>query len=303
MPNRDIQAGWNYHNETKHSYRSIRTSPHLLDWANQPLPFKIYPKLELIPLPREFSETGVPALAAIARVDQRRNAVPDLQAVSQLLYFSAGITRRGTFPGGEIYFRAAACTGALYEIELYLACGSLPDLDAGLYHYAANEFGLRKLRSGDFRGVLVEATGHESSVAYAPVIVICTGTYWRNAWKYQARTYRHLGWDNGTILANLLAMSTALELPAKVICGFVDADVNQLLDVDTEREVAFSLVSIGRVADSPPTPPKHISSLGLETVAISKHEVDYPAMRVMHAVSSLLTPEEVAGWRGRGSTD
>jgi SagB-type dehydrogenase family enzyme len=297
MPNRDIQAGWNYHNETKHSHRSIRTNPHFLDWANQPLPFKIYPKLELIPLPREFSETGVPALGAIARVAQRDNAVPDLRTLSQLLYFSAGITRRRTFPGGQIYFRAAACTGALYEIELYLACGPLPDLDAGLYHYAAGEFGLRKLRSGDFRGALVEATSHESSVVSAPVIVICTGTYWRNAWKYQARTYRHFGWDNGTILANLLAMSTALEFPARVVCGFADGDVNQLLDLDTVREVAFSLVSIGRVTDSPPAPPQLIPSLRLETVPLSRKEVDYPAMRVMHGASLLLSPEEVAGWR------
>ena len=172
-----------------------------------------------------------------------------------LLYFSAGVTRRRTFPSGEIYFRAAACTGALYEIELYLSCGHLPELDAGLYHYAAGEFGLRRLRAGDFRHTLVEATGSESSIAQAPVIVICTGTYWRNAWKYQARAYRHFGWDNGTILANLLAMSAALELLAKVICGFIDADVNRLLDVDIEREVAYSLVSVGRVADLPSAPP------------------------------------------------
>jgi SagB-type dehydrogenase family enzyme len=298
MANSDPRAGWSYHNATKHSHRSVRTNTHFLDWANQPLPFKIYPKLELVPLPQKFRKAGIPAIKAIAELAQRDNAVPDLQTLSQLLDFSAGITRRRTFTGGEIYFRAAAGTGALYEIELYLACGPLPDLEAGLYHYAADEFGLRRLRAGDFRRVLVEATADESSIVHAPVIVICTGTYWRNAWKYQARTYRHFGWDNGTILANLLAMSTALDFPAKVICGFVDADVNRLLDVDTDREVAFSLVSIGRVADSPPVPPENVSPLGLETVPLSEREVDYPAMRVMHAASSLLSPDEVAGWRG-----
>jgi len=295
--NRDIQAGWSYHNATKHSHRSVHASPHFLDWPNQPLPFKIYPNLELIPLPRELRQIGVPALRAVGEVGDRDNSIPDLQSLSELLYFSAGVTRRRAFPGGEIYFRAAACTGALYEIELYLACGPLQDLDPGLYHYAAGEFGLRRLRAGDVRHTLVQATGGESSVAHAPVIVICTGTYWRNAWKYQARTYRHFGWDNGTILANMMAMSTALGLPAKVICGFVDADVNGLLDVDTEHEVAFSLVSIGRVADLPSVPPPAISPLGLETVPLSGKEVDYPAMRVMHTASSLLLPGEVAGWR------
>jgi SagB-type dehydrogenase family enzyme len=297
MANSDIQAGWNYHNTTKHSPRSVRANPHFLDWANQPLPFKIYPKLETIALPRELREIGVPALRAVVEVVQPDNSVPDLQTLSELLYFSAGVTRRRTFPGGEIYFRAAACTGALYEIELYLACRPLPDLDAGLYHYAAGEFGLRRLRAGDFRRTLVEATRGEASIAQAPVIVICTGTYWRNAWKYQARTYRHFGWDNGTILANLLAMSGALQFPAKVVCGFVDADVNKLLDVDTEREVAFALVSVGHVADSRSGPTGSISPLGLETVPLSRREVDYPAMKTMHEASSLLTSESVVGWR------
>ena len=121
MLNADIQASWNYHNATKHSRSSVHANPHFLDWANQPLPFKIYPKLDLIPLPRELREIGVPALSAIAQVAQRDNAVPDLQTLSELLYFSAGVTRRRTFAGGEIYFRAAACTGALYEVELYLS--------------------------------------------------------------------------------------------------------------------------------------------------------------------------------------
>jgi SagB-type dehydrogenase family enzyme len=302
MENRDIQAGWDYHNATKHSRRSVRTNPHFLDWANQPLPFKVYPKLDLIPLPRELREIHVPALTAVAEVAQRDNAFPDLQTLSELLYFSAGVTRHRMVPGGEIYFRAAACTGALYEIELYLVCGPLADLEAGLYHYAAGEFGLRKLRAGDFRHTLVETTAGEASIAHAPVMVICTGTYWRNSWKYQARTYRHFGWDNGTILANMLAMSTTLEFPAKVICGFVDADINRLLDLDTEREVAFSLVSIGRIAGLPSASPAEISPLRLETVPLSRKEVDYPAMRIMHEASSLLTPEDVANWRGRALT-
>jgi SagB-type dehydrogenase family enzyme len=297
MANPEIQAGWSYHDATKHSHRSVHSNRHFLDWANQPLPFKIYPKLDLIPLPRELRQTEVPAMRAIAAVAEGNSALPNLQSLSQLLYFSAGLTRRRTFSGGEIYFRAAACTGALYEIELYFACGLLPDLEAGLYHYAASEFGLRRLRAGDFRRALVEATANESSIVHAPVIVICTGTYWRNAWKYQARTYRHFGWDNGTILANLLTISNALGLPTKVICGFVDADVNRLLDLDPEREVAFSLVSIGHFADSTTAPLEDISPLGLETIPLSKKEVDYPAMRVMHAASSLLSREEVEGWR------
>src|SRR5882724_12102278 len=273
--NRNSEAAWAYHEATKHSYVSIRANPHFLDWANQPLPFKVYPTLERLRLPGEVRPTGIAALSAIAEsVPADPVAVPDLGAVAQLLYLSAGITRQRKYPGGEIYFRAAACTGALYEVELYLVCGDLANLQAGVYHFAAAEFGLRQLRAGDYRSVLVEATGGESAIAHAPLTIVCTCTYWRNAWKYQDRTYRHFGWDNGTLLANLLAVATALGLPARVVCGFVDATVNNLMGVDTQREVAFSIVALGYGSTLPPTTAPGISPLRLETVPLSRSEVD-----------------------------
>ena len=298
--NRDLAAAWRYHNSTKHSYASIRTNPHILDWDNKPLHFKIYPTLEVTRLPREAQQTGVAALSAIAatKLPKSKKALPTLESLAQLLFLSAGITKSKRYPGGEIFFRAAACTGALYEIELYLVCGDLPGLSAGIYHFGVAEFGLRQLRAGDYRQVLAAATGKEPSVAHAPLTIICTGTYWRNAWKYQARTYRHFGWDNGTIVANLLAAASAQGLPAKVVCGFADKMVNDLLDLDTQREVAFSLVPIGRIGSKIPSAPA-VEPLKLPLIPLSKVEVDYPAMREMHAASSLLSPEEVATWRSR----
>ncbi len=297
MTNRELEAAWKYHNLTKHSQWSVRNNPHFLDWANQPLPFKIYPELGSIPLPREAPQTGVAALSAISDTAAPENKVLDLKALSLLLYFSAGITRQRKYPGGELYFRAAACTGALYEIELYVVCGSLPDLDAGVYHFGPADFALRKLRGGDWRGWLARASGNDPAVAQAPATIVCSGTYWRNAWKYQARTYRHFGWDNGTLLANLLAMSAARGLAARVVLGFVDDDVNRLLVLDTKREVAFSMVAIGRGGEAAPAFPAEPPPLDVEVLPVSRSEVDYPEMREMHGASSLRTPEEVAAWR------
>jgi SagB-type dehydrogenase family enzyme len=277
--NSNLEAAWKYHNTTKHSYASVHNNPHFLDWANQPLPFKTYTTLEPLPLPREVGQTGIAALSAIAEsIHLKAKVVPDLEALAQLLYLSAGITRHRKHPGGDLYFRAAACTGALYEVEVYVVCGNLVDLEAGVYHFAPAEFALRKLRDGDHRSGLSEATGNETAIVHAPLTIICTCTYWRNAWKYQARTYRHFGWDNGTLLANLLAVATALGMPAKLICGFLDADVNRLLDVDPEREVAFSLVALGHVAALAQRPPSKLSALHLETVPLSRNETVYPAM-------------------------
>src|SRR5208282_4635809 len=301
MNNRDIQAAWKYHDSTKHSPWSIRNHPHFLDWANRPLPFKIYPQIEPLPLPRDVPQTGVAALSAISESapSSPADSLPDLHDLARILYFSAGITKQRAHPGGEIYFRAAACTGALYEIELYVVTGDLKGLDAAVYHFNPADVSLQLLRKGNFRGNLSQATAMEPAVAHAPATIICTGTYWRNAWKYQARTYRHFGWDNGTLLANMLAVSAASGLPAEIVLGFVDAEVNLLLDLDTRREVSLCLVPIGHRSDSSLAAPSETPALGLETIPLSQHEVEYPAMLEMHAASSLESEEEVAQWRGK----
>ena len=166
--NRDIEAAWRYHNGTKLSWQSVHSIGHYLDWSNKPIPFKIYPHLEGEKLPGDLPSSGVPALAGSpAQVEEW---VPTRRDLARLFYFAAGITKRGVFPGGEIYFRAAACTGALYHIEIYLVCGDLPDLPAGVYHFGPHDFALRRLREGDYRGVLVEATCDEPAVSVAPAV-------------------------------------------------------------------------------------------------------------------------------------
>ncbi|MGB8989656.1 MAG: SagB/ThcOx family dehydrogenase, partial [Candidatus Sulfotelmatobacter sp.] len=187
----------------------------------------------------------------------------------------------------------------LYEIELYVVTGDLADLDAGVYHFNPADVSLRLLRKGDFRRNLAQATAMEPAVAHAPATIICTGTYWRNAWKYQARTYRHFGWDNGTLLANMLAVSAASGLPAKIVLGFVDGELNRLLDLDTRREVSLCLVPIGRKSESSLPAQRQAPALGLETIPLSEREVEYPAMLEMHDASSLESEEEVAQWRGK----
>ena len=297
--NRNTQATWDYNEATKHSRFSVRTNAHRLDWSIHPRPFKIYPKLEPIRLDPSVARTEVPALEAVAnsRIALETASFLDLKNLGQLLYFSAGVTKTIEYADATRYFRAASCTGALYEFELYIVCGALGGLSAGVYQFSPGDFSLRRLRNGDFRSVVLRASGNNPAVARAPVTIICTGTYWRNAWKYQARAYRHFGWDNGTIVANMLAIASSLRLPAQVSCGFVDSQINQLLDLDTEREVAFSMIPLGSVSDTPPPQMEAVSELNFETVPLSNSEVHYPAISLMHEASSLQTIDEVVAWR------
>jgi SagB-type dehydrogenase family enzyme len=301
MTNREIEAAWKYHNGTKHSYQSIRANPHTLDWENQPIPFKIYPGLEATRLGQQISSSGVSALSAIAAVEvpSKKQATLTRQSLAEVFFLSAGITKRRSYPGGEMLYRAAACTGALYHIDLYLVCGDLEDLAAGVYHFGPHDFSLRALRKGDYRSLLHRAGGQEPSLVRAEAIIICASTYWRNAWKYQARAYRHCYWDSGTILANLLAGAAARCVPAKVVMGFVDYAVNNLLGLDIQREASLVMVALGdKPWASPETSPR-VEPLTMATQPLSRREVDYPSIRAMHEASSLGSEEEVADWRLR----
>jgi len=299
MTNQDLNIAWHYHNGTKHSYWSVRRNAHYLDWPNRPFPFKVYPDLDPIPLPQNLPESVLPALKAIsATADATGENIPDLTRLAAVLFYSAGVTKKKSYPGGEVYFRAAACAGALYPIETYIVCGDLNGLDAGVYHFNPGDFALRRLRAGDFRGALVQAAGNEPSIAAAPAVLVYTGIVWRSSWKYQARSYRYLYWDNGMVLANALAAAAANRLPAKLVMGFVDSDVNDLVGVDGEREMSLSLLSLGRTSAATPGPPADVPQLNLETIPLSSSQVEYPVISEMHAASSLRTQEEVLAWRG-----
>lgn len=303
MNNKDTHAAWSYHNGTKHPGGYLLDPYHTFDPRTRPAPFKLYLDLAPIPLSLDPSPAGASALSAISysgfRIDGER--IPDIGTLTGVLYFSAGITKKLRLSWGEYAFRAAACTGALYHIELYVVCGDLPGLDAGVYHFNPGDMSLRQLRQGDYRRVLVDASGDEPAVASAPAIIVYTDVIWRNAVKYQAREYRHAFWDCGTVLANTLAVAAAHKVPSRVVAGFVDEAVNRLLGLDTQREMALTFVPLGH-ASQPPGPSPKVTPLSLKVAPISKHEIDFPAIREMHEASSLTTKDEVASWRGRTPT-
>jgi SagB-type dehydrogenase family enzyme len=316
QPNQETAAAWRFHNATKYvrpegdlrevEVRILMGEPPRLgpgigeqDPAIEPLPYKIYTSLNPIPLPRDFPAPHLPAIDALAASGDlpEGRAVPDLATLARLCLRANGVLKRWRSPTGkEIEFRAAGCTGARYHLDLYLICGDLPGLEAGIYHYGAHDHSLRRLRAGDYRAVVVEATGEEPAISAAPVVAVWTSTFWRNAWRYQARAYRHVYWDTGTALANLLAVSADSRLPARVVLGFTDDAINALLGIDGAREAAVSLVALGRTDETSPAAPE-VTPLDLPTQPLSSREIEFPEIGAMHAASSLAFGEEARAWR------
>ncbi|MDX1659102.1 MAG: SagB/ThcOx family dehydrogenase [Nitriliruptorales bacterium] len=284
-----------FHERTSHTWRSVRAAGHDLDWSDRPLPFKLYPDLPLIELPVQLRESDWPALDALSGDGPPNTPLLDLQWLASLLFYTAGVTRRWARNGRDLHFRAASSAGALYPVETYVVCGELDDhLSAGIYHFEPLEFGLRRLRDGDHRRALAEAAV-EPAVSSAPITVVLTGLPTRTTWKYRLRGYRHLWWDAGTMLANLLAQAQATSQPARLLTGFVDGEVSDLLGLDRERELPLVVVPVGTPGDdarggAAAEGPRHAS------VPVRRAEVDHDLLAV-HRVADLPTRRAVLDWR------
>ncbi len=282
------QAARIFHDATKLSYINLRTKPPL---------YKSYPGLPQVPLP-QAAPPEMPVLEAVSRAAHAGSAPLDLPAVAQLLHYSAGLIRKSvSATAGEVHYRAAASAGALYPIELYLVCGDLPGLGAGVYHYAPAGHALTQLRAGDLRPALAAAAA-DDSLASVPATLVTTAVFWRSAWKYRERGYRYCFWDNGTVLANLLATANSLGQPVRVLAGFVDEKVDLILGVDSEQEASTCLVALGAAAGPGDAEPGGLSPIGPGDLGFSE-PISFPESAMLHAESCLDSAQEVSEWRGQ----
>jgi SagB-type dehydrogenase family enzyme len=253
VTNWDGDGARRFHARTNHSWESVRRGGRALDWRDKPHPYKEYPHLEPRPLP------------------------PELE---RLLRLGAGVVRtRHSYD-----FRSYSSAGALYPVEIYVAAA------AGLFSFHARDVALVQLRSEDVRRALAEAAV-APELARAGAVLVLTGILWRTAWKYEARGYRHLWWDAGTMLANLLALEPA----ARVYTGFVDDRVNRLVGADGEREAALAVVGVGSGEDA--ASPGTLDPLEHEAAPVSARERAYRDAYELHAASALQSPDAVRRYR------
>ena len=294
MSNDYSEAARVFHEVTKHSYTSVRSSPQLLDWDIKPIPYKIYPGAAATALPRDLNLSSMPTLSALSSYVPAEFSAPiETAALTRILFCADGLTRHQRVGADDYHFRAAPSAGALYPIEIYVAAGSLESLEAGLYHFSPADLRMAGLRRGDWRSYIADAAAKRLSILRARAVIALSAIYWRSAWKYRARAYRYCYWDAGTMLANLLAAAAAEEISAEVITAFKDPALERLLGIDGEREGMIALVALGHT-DEPAAPSPEIEPLTLESIPLSSSEVAYPDLVKMHRESRLVTADEVA---------
>ena len=275
-----------------------------LDPANRPAPFKRYPGRPIVALPTDFGRPDEAATVVLAGRVRRDPATLDAGVLARLLFFTGGVTRVSNPAGGgePTWFRAAMSAGNLHPVEIYVVCAGLGEVPAGVHHFAPLEVGLTTLRDGDHRDLLAAGTG-APEVAGAPCSLVLTGIPFRTAWKYGERGYRHLFWDAGSMLGNLLALAEAFGLSARVYVGFVDRVIAELVGVDGVEELPLAVVTIGHRDDrAPAVDTEGIARLDLRTAPVAPRPIHFPLIHDAHDDGRLTDPDAVAAWRAAAAS-
>lgn len=200
------------------------------DEARFPWFYKRYAEpLPRVPLPRDLPPTTAPAVEVLAGSADVAPADLDLPGLARLLYLSAGVVRTMQRPGRTWLFRAAGSAGGRFPLELYVAAPEGSAVSAGVHWYDPEEHALVQVGPPPETGA---------------VTIVVTGIPWRTGWRYRERGYRHIYWDAGTALAQMLAAAESAGIGARLFTGFADAAVAALVGADRVHEFPVAVVAL-----------------------------------------------------------
>jgi hypothetical protein len=204
------------------------------DFDRLPWFYKRYPEaLPRVPLPRDLPATTASAVSVLAGTAEVSRTELDLAQLSRLLHLSAGVVRTMERPYAAWLFRAAGSAGGRFPLELYVAVPDGTAVPAGVHWYHPQDHALVQVGP--------PPRGH------APGVVV-TGIPWRTGWRYRERGYRHVYWDAGTMLAQLLAAADSAGLGPRLYSRFPDVSVGALVGADGVHEWPVAVVALGRGA-------------------------------------------------------
>jgi nitroreductase len=197
------------------------------------------------PLPRDLPVVAEPALAVLAGRARPAAAPLDLAGLSRILHLSAGVVRKMRLGSGTQLLRAAGSAGGRFPLELYVAVpgparptaahDGPADVPPGVHWYDPVAHAL--VRTGP--------PPRPAGPTQEAATVIVTGVPWRTAWRYRERGFRHVYWDAGTVLSQLLALADSAGLAPRLYTRFPDADVSALVAADGVHEWPVALVALG----------------------------------------------------------
>ena len=187
-------------------------------------------ELPRVSLPRELPPTEASTVEVLAGNAEVPAAELDLAQLARVLFLSSGVVRTTTRPTAVWLFRAAGSAGARFPIELYVTVPDGGALPAGVHWYDPEAHELVQVGPPPRGGA---------------VAVVSTGVPWRTGWRYRERGYRHIYWDSGTMLSQLLAGAASAGIEAELYTRFPDEQVAELVGADGVHEWPVAVVALG----------------------------------------------------------
>jgi nitroreductase len=202
------------------------------DLATFPAPCKSYPAgLPTVSLPRSWPEGASSTTAVLAGRSDAPAAPLDLARLARLLHLSAGVVRVADRPDGRRFlFRAAGSAGGRFPLELYVAARGVEGLPDGVHWFDPPNHALVRIGPPPDG----EAT-----------TIVVTGIPWRTGWRYSERGFRHIYWDAGTMLAQMLAVAEHSGFAPRLRTVFPDAAATRLVGADGVHEFPVAIVTLG----------------------------------------------------------
>ncbi|OPY38369.1 MAG: nitroreductase A [Methanoregula sp. PtaU1.Bin051] len=192
-----------------------------------------------LPAPRIAGSVSVEeALAARRSVREYAKAPLPLSGLSQLLWAAQGITD----PAG---LRTAPSAGALYPLEVYVACGNVSGLSPGVYHYLPQSHALEKSIDHDVRDDLYRSALRQPAIRDAPAVILIAADYNRTIRKYGERGARYVHMEAGHASENVYLQAYALGIGTVAIGAFDDRSVQSVLGLP-QNEVPLYLMPVGK---------------------------------------------------------
>lgn len=197
-----------------------------------------------IKLPQPEVKDGLPVFQVInSRRSRRkfgRKPVP-LGFVSQVIWAASGIS----FRKDGFFLKTAPSAGALYPVETYLSAQLVDGLEAGLYHYQAENHSLHMKYAGHFGQVLASSALNQDFLAEAGFILLFTAVFSRASWKYGDRSFRYIYLDAGHAAQNAALAAVSCGLASCPVAAFFDDEINYILDLNPAREGILYLMAFG----------------------------------------------------------
>lgn len=163
--------------------------------------------------------------------------------LSYLMKFSIGIREKKTL-NWHLTTRPYPSAGARYPCEIYTIVFNVKHVEPGIYHYDFKEHALELVLRGQLNKKFVEITGL-GWIKNVGVLFLITAILGRSRIKYGSRAYRHTLIEAGHIGQNLYLVSAKRGLKCCAVGGYLDTEIEKLLDVDGNKEFTIYIIAVG----------------------------------------------------------